>query len=194
VAVAIVFGSVIFVVCRKIIMISLIVSLVLLVFCILALIYIYQGPAFVPSLGRTVAQMVQEAHIRPGMKTVDLGSGDGRVVIAMAKAGSIATGFEINPLLVWYSRYKIRKLGLQNVASIQTSSFWNQNLGEYDVVTVFGIDHVMGRLGEKLSTELKPNAIVISNAFSVPSLQQIKQVGSLLIYQNNPGPGGLQNS
>jgi cyclopropane fatty-acyl-phospholipid synthase-like methyltransferase len=164
-------------------MLSLIVSILLLVFCIIVLLYLYQGPAYVPTLKTTVEQMVSLSDIKPGMKVVDLGSGDGRVVIAMAKAGALATGFEINPLLVWYSRYKIRNLGFSDKIKIQSSSFWNQDLGEYDVVTIFGINHVMERLGQKLARELKPGALVISNAFKIPGLKEVTRAGSLLVYK-----------
>jgi protein-L-isoaspartate O-methyltransferase len=164
-------------------MLSLLISLVLAIFCLIVLWYFYQGPAFVPTLKTTVEQMVAVSEIKAGMKAADLGSGDGRVVIAMAKAGGIATGFEINPFLVWYSRSKIRKLGFSDRVKIQSSSFWNQDLGEYDIITIFGINHVMERLGQKLALELKPGAVVISNAFRIPRLTEVKRSGSLLVYK-----------
>src|SRR5579885_2514473 len=123
-------------------MITIIISLIALVGCGIALWYLYQGPLYVPSLQSTVEQMVQAAEIAPGMKAVDLGSGAGRVVIAMAQAGAEAVGYEINPVLVNIARKKIKKLGLDQNAKILSSNFWKQNLGEYDVVTVFGIGHV----------------------------------------------------
>jgi precorrin-6B methylase 2 len=162
---------------------ELIVSVLLLIFC-LALLYTFrQGPIFVPTQIGTVAQMVTAAKLRAGSKMADLGSGDGRVVIAFAKAGVSATGFEINPLLVWISRMKIKKAGVSDRAHINTTNFWSQNLGEYDCVTIFGIDFVMDRLSEKLKRELRPGAIVISNAFRLRKLNQISQIGSLIVYQ-----------
>ncbi|HEX5429481.1 MAG TPA: hypothetical protein VFX17_00150 [Patescibacteria group bacterium] len=163
-------------------MIATIVSIVLLAACIGMIWYIMQGPFFVPTLALTVAQMVELSGIKPGQKFADLGSGDGRVVVAFARAGAQATGFEINPLLVWYSRWKIRRFKLSN-AQILTSNFWHKNLGEYDCLTVFGIDHIMPSLGKKLVAELGPQAIVISNAFRIPGLTQIGQKGSLIIYK-----------
>ncbi len=47
---------------------------------------------------------------------VDLGSGDGRLVIEAAKRGFDAVGYEINPWLVWYARRKAKSLGLENNA------------------------------------------------------------------------------
>jgi hypothetical protein len=52
-----------------------------------------------------VANVVRScAHLPPGKLVADLGSGDGRLVIALAKSGLKATGYELNPWLVWYSR------------------------------------------------------------------------------------------
>lgn len=127
--------------------------------------------------------MVEAANIKPGMRVADLGSGDGRIVVAMGQAGAMCVGFEINPVLVWYSRWKIRKLGLQDRIEIRTSDFWRQDLSGYDVVIVFGISHVMNRLAEKLKKELKPGSTVISNAFSLPGMQESEKLGSLLVYR-----------
>ncbi|MBX4205147.1 MAG: class I SAM-dependent methyltransferase [Candidatus Doudnabacteria bacterium] len=153
------------------------------VFCLLVLYYLYQGAAYVPTLRATVERMVGASGVRRGMRMADLGSGDGRIVIAFARAGAHATGFEINPPLVWYSRHKIKKLGLTANAHITTSNFWNQSLREYDIVTVFGINHMMNRLEKKLLTELRPGTIIISNAFRLPHLKLKEVTGSLLIYQ-----------
>ncbi len=164
-------------------MFELILSVLLLILCIIVLYHLRQGAIFVPTQNQTVTQMVQLAKIVPGSKIADLGSGDGRIVIALAKAGAQATGFEINPILVWISRWKIKKSGLVNQAKISTASFWKQNLGEYDVVTVFGITHIMKRLSDKLKRELKPNAMVISNAFRIEGLQEVEKLGSLFVYK-----------
>ena len=65
---------------------------------------------------KPLRQMVKIANVKKGDTSVDLGSGDGRIVIAFAQKGIKATGYEINPFLVLYSRRKIRKLKLQNKA------------------------------------------------------------------------------
>jgi ribosomal protein L11 methylase PrmA len=164
-------------------MIGLAVSVGLFLLCALLIYYFYQGPVYVPTLARTVEAMVNLSEVKPGMKMVDLGSGDGRIVVAFAKAGAIATGLEINPILVWYSRLKIRKNGLAGKAQILSNSFWSQNLSEYDIVVIFGIDHVMKRLSDKLAAELKPSAIVISNAFHLPNFVEVRKGGSLIVYK-----------
>ena len=61
----------------------------------------FWGAFFAKTDDVSLQNMIKLAKIKPGDIAVDLGSGDGKIVIAMAKAGAIAYGFEINPFLVW---------------------------------------------------------------------------------------------
>jgi Xaa-Pro aminopeptidase len=63
-----------------------------------------RGAPFVLTGSRTVKTMTALANIQPGEKAADLGSGDGRILIAIARAGAEAHGYEINPFLVLWSR------------------------------------------------------------------------------------------
>ena len=143
---------------------------------------VFRGAPFVPTDKSTLEKMISAAGIRPGIKIADLGSGDGRIVIAAAQAGAVAHGYEINPVLVWWSRYKIKKAGLEGSAFIHWKSFWNANLQEFDVVMLFGITSIMNRLGQKLQRELKPRAKVISNIFKFTNWEHEK-VDSVYIYR-----------
>jgi len=105
-----------------------------------------------------------------GIKIADLGSGDGKILIAAAEYGAIATGYEINPLLVIASRNAIKKAGAKKGiklhASVMWKSFWKADLSKFDVVIVYGIPYIMDGLRQKLERELQPGAIVISNIYS----------------------------
>lgn len=126
------------------------------------------GAPYVPSSDRKILIMVKLAGIKPGERAADFGSGDGRVVMAFARAGAKAHGFEVNPILVWLSRRKIRAADLNDRAHIHWRSFWRMDAGDFDVIAVFGISHIMRPLERKLRRELKPGARVISNAFAFP--------------------------
>jgi hypothetical protein len=126
---------------------------------------------YLPSDKKSVAKMVALANICPGEKTVDLGSGDGRIVIAMAKAGAEAHGYELNLFLVWWSRYKIRKAKLSGRAFIHWKSFWKEDLGKFQAITMFTLPYFMPRLEKKLGKEMKSEAVFISNASPLPNWQ-----------------------
>ena len=123
---------------------------------------------FVPTPEESVAAMIKLARPRPGELWIDLGSGDGRVVIAAAKAGATAIGYEIDRRLIEESRRRVLECGLQGRAEIRKGDFWAVDLSEADVVSAFLFDTVMKRFQEKLRSELKPGCRIISVAFSLP--------------------------
>ena len=155
----------------------------LTVFVILVIWFLARGAVFVPIHESKIEIILRQAQVQPGQKIADLGSGDGRIVIALARAGAEAHGFEINPLLVWWSRHKIRKAGLGDRAFIHLHSFWPAKLSEFNIVTVFGIDYIMNRLGRKLRRELKPGAKVISFAFPFHDWQEVQKERGVFLYK-----------
>jgi hypothetical protein len=130
---------------------------------------VFRGAPFVPTHQDTVARMIESAQIQPGEKMADLGSGDGRVLIAAARAGAEAHGFEINPLLIWWSRYKIKKAGLTGKAFVHWKNFWLADFSQFQIVMLFGITGIMTGLERKLKAELTPGSRVISNVFKFPN-------------------------
>lgn len=87
----------------------------------------FMGAPFLPSFRkredidfRTLFNILRENKVN---KIIDLGSGDGRIVIAFAEAGFESCGVELNPLLVWWSRRKIKKYQLENRAKIKWGNF-----------------------------------------------------------------------
>ena len=142
-----------------------------------------QGAIFLPSHSQAVLKIVQASGAGPGRKIVDLGSGDGRLVIALAKTGAQVDGFEINPILIWWSRLRIKKTGLVDRARIYQRNFWSVNLSEYDTVVLFGTTHIMQRLENKLKSELHKGSLVVSNVFQFPGLEEMKNDKGIYVYR-----------
>ncbi len=143
-----------------------------------------RGAPYVATDPELVLQMIQLARVELGDRAVDLGSGDGRIVIALVRAGAMADGFETNPFLVWQSRRKIKKAGLQDRATINWKSFWGANLSKYSVVTVYGISYIMPKLEEKLRRELTSGARVVSKGFRFPTWSLAKQKDNVYLYEH----------
>src|SRR5919106_795775 len=72
---------------------------------------------WVPTADALVAKMLDMAKLTPKDYLIDLGSGDGRTVIAAAKRGATAHGIEYNPDMVALSKRKAASLGLKNKAT-----------------------------------------------------------------------------
>lgn len=141
------------------------------------------GAPYVPIPKYGLEKTIEFANIKPGQKAVDLGSGDGRIMIALAKAGAIVHGYEINPALVWWAKRKIKKESMEGKAFVHLKSFWDVDLSSYDVVTLFGVRKIMGRLEEKLNKELKPGAKIISFGFSFHGWEHLKKEQATFLYE-----------
>ncbi len=125
--------------------------------------------------------VIKLLDIKKGEQIADLGSGDGRIVIAAAGKGATAVGYEINYLLVLLSRKNIKKSGLKN-ASIRQKDFWSENYSSYNSITIYTLPHILPALGRKLKKELKPGSKVISNHYKFPNWKIHKSEGDVHLY------------
>lgn len=143
---------------------------------------IIKGAPFMFSSRNPIKRTVNLFEIKTGQKAADLGSGDGRVVMALARSGAVAHGYEINPFLVWWSRRKISQAGLADRAFIHQKSFWHENFSSFDCVFIYGIGYIMKDLEEKLRRELPRGAKVAANAFQFPTWKYAKKDNGVFLY------------
>uniref|UniRef100_A0AAA9S5S9 ATP synthase c subunit lysine N-methyltransferase n=1 Tax=Bos taurus TaxID=9913 RepID=A0AAA9S5S9_BOVIN len=101
---------------------------------------------FVPATTKQIENVVKMLECRRG-PLVDIGSGDGRIVIAAAKEGFTAVGYELNPWLVWYSRYRARREGVQASARFYISDLWKVTFSQYSNVVIFGVPQMKVTVG-----------------------------------------------
>lgn len=135
------------------------------VFVLYSLYAIYSAAPFVPMSMKRVRLMIERANLRPGMRFIDLGSGDGRIVMEAAKSDAICTGIEINPTLLVWSRVRAWMRGQAGKVSFQRQNLWLTDVSEADVVSIFFIHPKMNKLMKKLQREMKPGAKVLSYRF-----------------------------
>ncbi len=123
--------------------------------------------------------IIKLTNPKAGDKIVELGSGDGRVCIALARKNSKAKiyGFEINPFLVLISRRKILKENLQKQIKIYWRNFWNVNLKPFNKIIFFQFHSITNRLEKKFNRELKPTTKVISHNWKLPHWKIKKKLG-----------------
>ncbi len=120
---------------------------------------------YVPMSRAVIERIVEMAQAKEGDFWIDLGSGDGRVLIAAAKYARIkGVGIErVAPLRLW-SRLRILRAGVKDI-TIRSGDFFKEDLSAYDVVTCYLLPTTMDRLVQKLEKELKPGALVLSHRF-----------------------------
>src|SRR5471030_2787394 len=91
---------------------------------------------FLPTPATIVERMLRLGQLKPGERMCDLGSGDGRIVIAAAREfHADATGIEIDDKLFRDSQARIQKLHLTRIARIIHGDVLKQRFSSYDLVT-----------------------------------------------------------
>lgn len=140
------------------------------------------GAPYVPVNDQRKRDLLELAGPVLGKKIIDLGSGDGRIVIAFAQAGAEAHGYEINPFLVSRARKLIKQENLQDRVFIHQKSFWRADLSPFYIVVVYGVGTMMRRLERKLQRELRSGAKVVSVYFKLPNWRSTRQLHDITLY------------
>ncbi len=127
-------------------------------------------PLYVPTPPEVVTQMLKVAQVTDKDLLVDLGSGDGRILIAAAKAGGArAIGYEIDPELVELSREKAQQAQLEKLVEIQKKDFYVADWSEASVVTTFLYPSVLDKLKPQFA-RLKPGTRIVAHTFAIPGI------------------------
>lgn len=145
--------------------------------------HLLYGPVYIPTKDVDLAIMIGLAELKPGQKVADLGSGDGKVIIALAQQGVEAHGYENSPSLVLSSRAKIHRLGLDKKAFIHFQDFWKIDFSQYDLIFMYTSQDTMERLEGKIQNQLKKGSRVVSNTFKFPKWKTIRQEDRIFVYQ-----------
>ncbi|XP_020289778.1 protein FAM173B [Pseudomyrmex gracilis] len=131
---------------------------------------------YVPATNQQIKNVMQALNNRSG-SLIDLGSGDGRIVLAAAKRGFQAHGIELNVWLVWYSRFKALLNGVSSKTAFFKQDLWKYNLGRYNNIVVFGVDQMMEDIERKFNQELYKDTFVIACRFPLPNTYPIMTIG-----------------
>ena len=121
---------------------------------------------WVPTPPEVVEKMLDMAKVTAKDFVVDLGSGDGRNVIAAAKRGAKAVGFEYNPDMVNLSRQLAKQAGVSERATFIEGDMYKAEFSEATVLALFLLPSNLEVLKEKILA-LKPGTRVVMNTFTV---------------------------
>jgi predicted RNA methylase len=128
----------------------------------------------IPTPSSVVDRMLDAAHVKASDVVYDLGSGDGRIVIAAAqKYGARAVGVEMLPDLCRQAERRIRELGLEDRASIVEGNVFHVDFSPATVVTIYLMTDSNERLRPNLEKYLKPGTRVVSNQFPIKGWKPI---------------------
>lgn len=141
------------------------------------------GAPFLPILKPEMYKALDLIDLKPGQTLLELGSGDGRVLIEAAKRGINSVGYELNPLLVIYSWVLTRKY--RKHIKIVWGNYWHKKLPEADGVFVFLLQPYMERLDKKIHQSFKRPVKLVSFVFTIPNKKPTKRTKGIFLYQYN---------
>jgi phospholipid N-methyltransferase len=154
------------------------------------------GGPYVPTPQVVVDQMLRFGGVTASDYVMDLGSGDGVIVLTAARQMKASgMGLEIDPELVQLANNQARKFGVAERASFQVMDVYKADLSKATVVTLYLLPGMMLNLRSKIYDELRPGARVVSHdyhfgewepddriTFDVPEKEKINGVPSATIY------------
>lgn len=121
-----------------------------------------------PSPDEAVRRMLEITGLQAGETHFDLGSGDGRFVVAAAKLGAHSTGYEIDPELIAQSRARIAEEGLEDRARILDEDLLKAEFERADVITMYLTPESYPPLMPLLEEKLRAGARVAAYKFPAP--------------------------
>lgn len=141
-------------------------------FSLLGIVWIYLslmwGAPWLATPPRVVKKMLRMANVQSGQKVVDLGAGDGRIVIAAARSFKAkAAGVEIDPIRCLIANMLILLLGLRGRARVYCGDMFDFDVSDADVVTLYLWPGTNRRLEARLASQMCAGARVVSYTFSM---------------------------
>lgn len=124
------------------------------------------GAPYLPTLSPQVTAALQLADLRRGETLLELGCGDGKVLVAAARQGVAVVGYELNPLLALIAWLRTRRYR-RNVRVIW-GNFWRKPWPPAEAVFVFLLPKYMPKLDKKLMQYRAKPVKLVSFAFEVP--------------------------
>lgn len=132
---------------------------------------VFRGAPYLPTFSRDIEEIIAKCGLKAGDTLIDLGCGDGRVLVIAAKQGIKAIGYEINPIMWLISL--IRIWPYRKMAKVRLANMWRADVRNADVVFVFLLDRLMSEMEDKLSSEMSRGAMVASYVFKFPSRKTV---------------------
>ncbi len=140
----------------------------------------FSGAPYVPTFTRDLKDIFSEVKLPKGALVIDLGSGDGRLLVLASQRGYRAIGYEINPILWVISVWRLRKYPNSRV---YLKSLWRADVAKADLVFTFLNKVYASKLEKKLLAEMKSGSYFSSFGFAYGNLELIKKHRANHIYK-----------
>lgn len=140
------------------------------------------GAIYYPTPTHVVRSMLDLAKIGPNDTILDLGSGDGRILIEAAKRGAHAIGYEIDPLLVRKTRKLVKNEKLSHLVTVHNKNMWQADFDDATVITLYLFPNFMNRLQKNLESRLNHKIKLVSHNYRFPKKKEISSKNNIYLY------------
>ncbi len=164
------------------ILIAFLILFIVLLLSFMAIDFFLELPFVRTQKGR-IETIMQFAKINKGETVVDLGSGDGRLLIEAARRGAHAIGYEINPFLIALSLLHIKLEGLGNQIWIQKENLWKADLAVADVIFVYALKKTMPKMEAFIFKNAQKGTRVVVNTNIFPTKKELKSENGIFLYK-----------
>lgn len=159
-----------------------IILLIILIFTFFSFPFLFGAP-YEKSKNKQIKTIVEFS--KNSKHVAELGSGSGEIAIELAKRKIKVDCYEINPFLILYLKFKIKKLEYKKNIKIIWGNFFDYNLSMYDTIFLFQFGTIMKKLEKKFNKELKENTKIISNHWKLPNKIPKKIKNDIFLYTLN---------
>jgi SAM-dependent methyltransferase len=140
------------------------------------------GPPYVPTMRRNMDTAFDLLDLKPGQTLLDLGSGDGRVLIAAGKRGINAVGVELSPVLAALSWLRTRRFG--GKVRIIWGNYFTAKWPPADAIFTFMIPRQMAKLDRRVEVWRKGRPVKLASfAFDIPGKKSKAARNSIFLYE-----------
>ncbi|HEY1064170.1 MAG TPA: hypothetical protein VGE30_02610 [Candidatus Saccharimonadales bacterium] len=138
------------------------------------------GAPYVPTLTPQVEAALELVNLKPGETLLELGCGDGKVLIAAAQTGLHAVGYELNPFLALIAWWRTRRF--KGAVRVVWGNFWTKEWPPAEGIFTFLHPRFMPKLDKKIVQSNRQNVKLVSFAFEVPGRKPAKQKQGVFLY------------
>jgi hypothetical protein len=153
--------------------------IILAVFGCFALVVLFGAP-YLPTLKAQQQEALDLFSLKPGQVLLELGSGDGRFLLAAAKRGIKVIGYELNPILFIVSL--VVTIRYRHLVTIKMANFWLAKWPKCDAIYIFSMPKFMPKLNKKLVQLSSKKLLIISYAAQLPNRKLLKKQNGLFVY------------
>lgn len=158
---------------------NLLAALALIFFVCFAFVLAFGAP-FLPTLRPQITAALELLDLKPGQTMLELGCGDGRVLLAAAEKGIHAVGYELNPILAAIAWARTRRYGKQ--VRVVWGDYWRAEWPKAEGVFAFILTRYMRKLDKKVAQYSYRPLRIASFAFAIPDRKPTELRDGIFLY------------